>query len=363
MALLSRLQVPENFYDRVSDLVLTQPEPQYVMAQLWRVAMMAAMPDVGNLMNPGRPALLQNGAPFTGFERDQLLLSTGLPQELFAAKVKWDAEPGHTIRFNRPAYQNTTYTLDSRRIPTGATLSVTPIAFNSEQTSLTLFRFGGPYDQENSRIAPIGLDTFDWSMGVHQVETMLGSQIRRDFSRFIDTGLTLLGDNGAIIRPNGMTDDNTPTVADDFGLDIDTIQRTRQSLVDANIDAFSDGRYILRVTPTQRRQVEATRDWQHLSKFHPEFNILFPKSYMGSALGFHFIESTTNTTAANTSSVTINYAQAFGRDLFLAGLGKAMPGVYPASDDNYAQTPKALWIAFLALGLADSRMCRSIHTG
>jgi len=363
MPLLTRLHVPEEFYDRTSDILLVQPEPQYTMAQLWRVALMAAMPNVGDLMNPGRPALLQNGAPYSQFERDQLMLATGLPAEMFATRVKWDAEPGDTIRFNRPQYANTTYTLSSRQIGRGVTISTTPIAINSEQAALTLGRFGGPYDQENGRVAPLGLDTFDWSMGVHKVEDMVGSQMRRDFTRFIDTALTLLLDNGSVLRPAGMTDDNTPTTADDFGLDVDVCQKTRQSLVDGNVASFADGRYILKITPTQRRQIEATRDWQTLSKFHPEYNALFPKTYVGDFLGFHVLECTTNTTAANTSSITINYAQAFGRDVFLAGLGKAMPGVYPASDDNYGQTPKAIWLAFLALGLADSRLCRSIHTG
>jgi hypothetical protein len=363
MPVLSRLQVPEEFYDRTSDILLVQPEPQYTMAELWRLAMMVSMPEVGNLMNPGRPPLLQNGAAYSQFERDQFILSTGLPQELFATKVKWDAEPGDTIRFNRPSYANTTYTLDSRRIGRGVTISTTPVAVTSEQTTLTLGRFGGPYDQVNGRVAPLGLDTFDWQMGVHKVEDMVGSHMRRDLTRFIDTALTLLGDNGTIIRPTGMVDNDTPTATDDYPLDVDTCQRTRQSLVDGSVPSFSDGKYILKITPTQRRQIESTRDWQFLSQFNPEFNVLFPKTYVRDFLGFHVLESVTNTTATNTSSVTINYAQAFGRDVFLAGLGKAMPGIYPASDDNFGQTPKAIWLLFAALGLADSRFCRSIRTG
>ncbi len=42
------------------------------------------------------------------------------------------------------------------------------------------------------------------------------------------------------------------------------------------------------------------------------------------------------------------------RRAVLSGTGK-LPRVAPASDDNYGETAKVIWLAYLALGLADNR--------
>ena len=45
-------------------------------------------------------------------------------------------------------------------------------------------------------------------------------------------------------------------------------------------------------------------------------------------------------------------AHAIAPGAFLGGTGKA-PRVAAASDDNYGETAKVIWLAYLALGLAD----------
>ena len=168
MAGVSRVSLPQEFYDKTDDKLLVQPEPQYFYAELFLGACKASIQPPSDIGMPWR-SIKGNGAEYgTPAERDQLKLSSPLMQDVIAATVDFDKAPGNTIRINRPAYANTTYTEASRRIPSGATISTTPIGVQSEQANLTLFRYGGPYDQVNTRIAPISVEAFDAKMGVHK---------------------------------------------------------------------------------------------------------------------------------------------------------------------------------------------------
>src|ERR1700722_4354046 len=217
MAGNSSVSLPQEFYDKTDDKLLIQPEPQYLYADLYLGALAASLAPPSDAGLPWRSITGVGAAYGTPAERDRLRLSSPLFNDLIAAKIDFNAAPGNTMRINRPKYVNTTYTQASRIVASGTTISTVPIAAQSEQTNITLYRFGGPYDATNNRVAPIAIEAFDANMGVHKLVQVAGNTIVRDFHRFIDAVNVVLLDLAAtVVYPDGMTADNDATTAGAF---------------------------------------------------------------------------------------------------------------------------------------------------
>lgn len=359
---VSRLTLPENFFDVTSAALLLQPEPQYLFASLWKRAMGQdlGVPDAIGLELPDR-SVTGVGADYAQRTDGRLMLATDLFDSLIGAKFDMEGMPGHSVFVNRPKFANTTYTTTARKVSQNTAISTTAIGVGSEQVGLTLQRFAGPYDQDNSRVAPYGLDAFDAKVGVHKVSKIVGLNMQRDFDKFVETVMVGLGDTAAtVVRPAGMTTDNTPTVVGANPLDYDTINRAEESADTNNIPCFPDGYRLLAVTPTQARQLKNDSQFARYAEFHRDMNALFP-GYLTSVNKLHVFKSTTLTTTANSSSIAIHRAQLLAPGAFASALG-GRPYVAKATDDNYGLTPKVIWIMHADWLLADNRFVLSVRS-
>jgi hypothetical protein len=351
--MISRDQLPEEFFDRTSAQLLTQPVPMFLYARLFLRAMNIELGLPASAGLPGRDISGQ-GAPYKDPAEDQLMLSDDLATELFAVKADFNGEPGHTIKFNRPKYEATTYTQASREIGVNQTISTVPIDAGSEQAALTLKRFAGPYDQVNSRPAPFGLDAFDSSMGVHNLVKLVGAQLKYDFHKTLDSFWVTLANLGSTtLRPVGMSADNDATMKGMFPLTYELMSRTSRSMDDANLPVLGDGRRIFTCTPAGKKQLKDDPQFARYAEFHKEKNPLFP-GWFGSTPEFHCFQSTTLTTTSNSSSVSVHTAHAMAPGAFMGGRGKKI-AVAPSSSDNFGESALLIWLAYLALGLADNR--------
>jgi hypothetical protein len=361
MAIGSRVSLPQNYYDKTSDDLLVQPEPQYFYAQLFIGALAASLTVPSELGLPWR-SIGGFGAEYgTPALRDRLYLASPMMTDVIAAKVDFNGAPGNTIRINRPAYATTTYTESSRRITTGSTISTVPIAAASEQANLTLFKYGGPYDQTNSRIAPLAIEAFDANMGVHKLAQITGNTMVRDYHRFIDAvNVTLLDLASVVVYPEGMTADNDATAKGSFPFTFEQLVRGERKADEANLPTFADGSRCCVLSPTQVAQLGLDPLYARQSAFWPMYNMLFP-NYVKSVGKTHIFKSTTLTQASNSSSVKVNYGHYMAPGVLLAGMGRP-PHVAPSTDDNYGETAKVIWIADLAFGLADNRFVISMRS-
>lgn len=356
---LSRLVNPEEFFDITSAQLLVQPEPQYIYARLFLAAIGIEMGIPAEIGMPGRSTTGQ-GADYKPLDQMQLYLSEMLPTSVFAAKVDFKGAPGHTMRFNRPAFTDTTYTQAARQIKTNQTVSTVPIDVGSEQVALTVQRFGGPYDQGNSRIAPYAVDEFDATMGVHNLAKIVGLQLKRDYQKTLDSFWVTLFDLAASsIYSGGATADNDATAKGQFPLDYETINRTSRTMDEANLPTFPDGRRLMVLTPAGKKQIKDDPQYAKYAAFFKEVNPLFP-GYFGSSPEFHFFVSNTLTKASNSSSIKVHRAHAIAPGAGLAGMG-AETRVRETTDDNYGMTPKCIWTSDLALGLADTRFVYTVR--
>ncbi len=357
MPVLQRATMPENFYDITSNMLLAQPEPQYLYAMLMLAAMQASLEVPNELGMPGR-SISGVGADYTPAERDRLMLSNPLSTDVFAASVSFDGLPGSTIRFNRPVYTSSTYTQASRLIASGTSISTTPIVGASQQNSLTLQRFGGPY---GTAVQPYSADKFDTRQGVHRVSSIFGTWLKRDYHRFLDAVWVTLFDLAATaVYPEGMTAVNDATSAGQYPMTLEQVFRTEQLMDTANLPTFSDGFRLLVLTPTQVMQLRNNSQFQKLATFFPQYNALFPQ-YVASIGKFHIFKSTTLNTTNNSSSVAIHYGHAIAPGAAMTGMGER-PRVASSTNDEYGEQPKFIWIAYLAFALANNSFVYSVRS-
>lgn len=367
---LSRLTLPENFYDTTSAMLLRAPEPQYMFAMLYKAALSAELQRGTGIGLPGRQAG-SSGAPYRSAEADRFDLGNegmAILTRMFAAKVEFGGQPGHTVRFNRPKFADSTYTLASRRVAQNATISVVPIEIGSEQKPITLGRFAGPYDNANSRVAPFAVDKFDSTLGVHQAGSIVGEQLQRDYDRWIEAVfVTLLDTASTIVRPQGMTTDDTPAAATSAPFDYDTLNRAEKAADEANVPYFPDGHRVSVITPAQANALKSDPLYARYSEFHPSMNALFP-GYLKTVNKIHVFKSNMLTTSNNANSISVHRGMLFGPDLMGIGAGQGGPNnnapawVAASTDDNYGETPKVIWLTYAAFELFDNRFCVSMRT-
>lgn len=353
---ISRASLPENFYAKTSDRLLAQPEPQYPFAQLFIAALGAMLPVPAGIGLDGRQ-VPSAGAPFVGADQDRLKLAQDLPTALFALGVDFAKTPGETVKINRPAFANTTYTTASRKIAANSTISTQPIGISSEQTHLVLERYAGPYDSDNSRVAPIGVDAFSANLGVHSAPDMVGTHLVRDFHRFLDAVHVEMGEVGTAVYPDGMSADNDATTVGSYPMTLEQVSRLEEEMDDASLPTLPDGARVLALTPKMWKQLKHDPEFKDQAEFFREYNLLYP-NYVGTIGKFHVFKSTTLKKVANSSSVAVHHGLAIAPGAFMGGIGRK-PRVSTSTDDNYGETAKAIWLADLAFGVADSRFIYS----
>lgn len=358
--MISRDQLSEEFYDRTSAQLLVQPVPMFLYARMFLRALNIELGIPASAGLPGREIAGQ-GAPYPDAAAQGALdLSDDLSSELFAVKADFTGEPGHTIKFNRPKFDSTTYTQASREVGVNQTISVVPIEAGSEQAGLTIKRFAGPYDQVNSRVAPFGLDAFDATMGVHDLVKFVGTHMKFDFHKTLETFWVTLANLGSVtVRPFGMNAANDATAKAQFPLTYETMSRVSKSMDEANLPTLGDGRRIFTCTPTGEKYLKDDPQFARYAEFHKEKNPLFP-GWFGSTPEFHCFKSTTLTTTANSSGVNIHTAHAMAPGVFMGGRGAKIK-VAAATDDNYGEAAKLIWLAYLALGIADNRFVQKVE--
>lgn len=364
MPLVTRASLPEEFYDITSASLLRQPEPQYLFALLFKQALSAAMSVEGigsmGLQVANRP-IPPGGAAYTDAMYDRLMLATPDPVYSQAIKVvpELSARVGHTVRINRPKFFNGAYTLTSREVASGTTISTTAIDLSSEQVTLTIKRYVGPSDGTNP--APYAVDKLDAMRSVHSVSAMVGKNMQRDLDKFLDTVVaTLLGSGSTTLWPGSHSADNDAAAAEDMPGDVDTLFRAEETLKLANIAPFSNGRYMAIISPTFARQLKQDPQFQRLARYFPQKNPIY-QSYLASCGTLDIFECNTLPSTNNSNSIPVTTSIVFGPEMMGTGMGR-LPEVMPNTQDNYGEQALIVWIMYAAFGLLDNRFGVQIHT-
>jgi hypothetical protein len=377
MAIINRASLAEEFYDTTSARMLVQPEPQYVYAFLAKMSLGSALAVSlpGGFAGISAQRGVQSQGPSAAQYQAGARLMLASPDPMSTQSIATVAEigkaPGHTVRLNRPKYGSGGFTLGSREITSGTQISVTPIDLSSEQVTLTLKRYGGPYDAVvQNAVAPFALDKFDTSVALHSLVDYVGLHMQRDFDKWLDSVYSLFFASGSTtLWPNGFTADSQSTAQNDMPCDGDMLFRGIETLKNANIPLFPNGRYRGFLSPTQARQIK--EDPLVGTYFRYDVNGKNPitgstavglgGSFIGTIPGCDFYESTTNQVAANGNGVNITTGVIVGPSMVGQGFGQ-LPQVQFSTDDNYGEHAKMVWLQYSAHGLLDNRFAVQLHT-
>jgi hypothetical protein len=361
--------MPEEFYDITSQKLLKQPEPQYLYALLMKRALGLSLSQAdfeeGGLPLPGHE-IPEVGSSYATAEEQRRELSNDI---IAANAIEFVTElgksPGHTVRLTRPKFQDTTYTQASRRILPNQTISTTPAKVQSEQVSITLDRFGGPYDADQSAVAPIAIDQMDASLPVHKLVSVRGMQLVRDFDKTLDKFTTALFDLAAnVIYPKGATADTDMKAVDSHPFDWDSCRRAERKLDELNIPVFPDGKRIMVLTPKMWSDLGADPEYQRQTKYDLRssgLNPVYNASFCASVGSWHVFRSTTlDTTANGTTSVPVHHGHAFGPGMVGAGMG-GMPEARHSTSTNYGTQSLVVWLWLAGFACIDNRFGLSLR--
>jgi hypothetical protein len=378
MAIINRASLPEEFYDTTSKRMLIAPEPQYVFAFLAKMslgsALIASLPGGFAGINQAR-GIASQGPPTSGYQAGaRLILASPDPMvsQAIATVAELGKSPGHTVRLNRPRYGSGGFTLASREITSGTQISTTPIDLTSEQVTLTLKRYGGPYDAVvQNAVAPFALDKFDTSVALHSLVDYVGLHMQRDLDKWLDGVMaTFAGSGGTTLWPNGFSADNGSQNQGDMPMDVDMLFRGVETLKGVvyssplNIPVFPNGRYRAFISPTQARQLKADPQAAQFIRYDvPGMNPVtgLQGAYIGSIAGCDIFEATTLPFAQNANSVQVTTSVMLGPSMIGQGWGQ-LPQVAFSTDDNYGEHAKMVWLAYAAFGLLDNRFAIQLHT-
>jgi N4-gp56 family major capsid protein len=369
MSMINRASIPEEFFDITSSMLLVQPEPQYFHAMLFKMAFGVAMnlPFGGplGLQVDGRP-IQDTGAAYTSAEYDRLMLMPPDPAYKGAVLMAKEIgqQVGQTVKLNRPRFGSGGFTLGAREVPSGTLIATQAIDIGSEQVPLTIKRYAGPYDPIAGQVAPFAVDKFDATRSVHSESQIVGKHLQRDIDRWLDQVLIAMGNLASVtLWPQGFSSDSTSTVAGDMPMDVDTIFRVEETLKNASIPRFPNGKYMGVIGPTDARQLKNDTQFATYAKDNPyagSTNPLFA-AFVARVGGIDLFESSSLISTNNGNSIPVRSSQFFGPGAFGGGIGD-MPRVAPNTSDNYGESALVIWLAYLALGLLDNRIVVNVHT-
>jgi hypothetical protein len=375
MPMITRASLGAEFEDRTSPRLLAQPEPQYLYAQLWKMAIQASeIRAAGGDLAWRAPAIGTDGAPYPSAMGLRAIFDDPIFRDAFVNVTELsDQGKGHTIRMNRPLFANTTYTQASRELPNGTSISTVPINLGSEQVSLTTKRWGGPYDQTNGNVAPYGVDRFDANKAIHSTAEMVGGQLQRDFDRTIDTfigaylslGATSVYTGGYSATTSFYGGATTGGInASGYGeapLSFNAINQLEYQADGLNLPVFPDGTRALVVPPIGLLELKDDPQWLKMVEFHPPVNPVLAQSYWRTFGRTHIFKSTTvpSTTNGHTGQ-TVYQGQYFCPGVLGSGISE-MPRVARSASDNFGEWALVIWLMYAAFGLLDSRFALNLY--
>jgi hypothetical protein len=375
MATINRASIPEEFFDVTSARMLVAPLPQFVFAILAKLALGNALgvaPTQAGI-TPQR-AVPVTGGLVQGYQAGaRLMLASPDPQvaQVVMTVAEIGKAPGHTVRLNRPRYGSGGFTLAAREITSGTQISTTPIDITSEQVTLTIKRYGGPYDAVvQNAVAPFLVDKFDSSMALHSLVDLVALNFQYDFDKWLDTVISTLISNGSTaVLPNGFSSVNASSQQGDMPMDIDTLFRGVETLKGVvtssplNIPVFPNGRYRGVFSPTQMRQIkddpQAAQYIRYDAKANPVTGL--GGAYQGSIAGCDLYESTTVQVTANTNAINVATGVMFGPGMLGQGWGR-LPQVMASTADNYGEHALLVWLAYAAFNIMDSRFALQLFS-
>ena len=375
--MVARIDLPTEFYDRTSALVLRTPLPQFIYAKLvYGSAAQAELRRMGedSFKLPFRPPTGADGAEYPDANAMMDVLADPIRADAVVTTDELaEGNVGHTIRMNRPIFAGGGFNLASRGLAAGAAISLTPMSLSDQQVSITIQRNVGPFASGGSTPQPYAITRLDAQRSVHSLAQRVGWAMQVDrntfvdsvFASYFDSATTILypGDSSNLLTSDAAAWPVVP-VGSSRPFDLDTLLRMEQALHDAKIPRFNNGRYICILTPKQFRQLRSDPQYRGQSAFLPEKNLLSEGGQGTLVVGQVevYVSQTNIVDTTTVSGVSINHGCMFGPGAVGHAPTREGCRIAQAAEDNYGEDTKIVWIAYEGSAVLNTNFLVSAHS-
>jgi N4-gp56 family major capsid protein len=368
------------FTDRLSQRLLIVPDPQFVFAR-WAYAAAAKagmqsidsynmamlqlqegrVADVGALANTNQAMSSGMGGPLTLAGQN----FTFPDMMLMAAEA---AQPGTTIKLNRPRFTDGATTLANRRVAPQTKLAGNTQAITRDQVDVTIYEYAGPGDSSGN-VVPISLSLFAQARSAHDLLSDIGNQLRRDRYKFLDD--TIIGYLVAAAESNASGTTRGADVAANSNfvgsgnepMTLDLVFKAVEQLKTRYVPGLGfDGRYVAVLHPHQIQQLKNDPRYQASAVFMQGYNVLFP-GYATTIENVVLCESQRMPTVTNlgAGSVTGYKGVVLGPQALAWALAKDAWSARDKADD-FGRFARFVWMAHEGFSVADSTFVQELLT-
>lgn len=367
------------FTDRLTQRLLIVPDPQFVFARwAYASAAQAGMQQMdsynmamlqlqeGRLPDTG-PAANTNWAMSNGMGGPLTLAGQSYTYPGMVTMETTAAQPGTTIKVNRPRFTDGATTLANRRIAPQTKLAGNTQAITRDQIEVTIFETGGPGDA-SANVIPISLTLFTQARAAHDLLADIGNQLRRDRYKFLDDTLLNYLIAAAESNASGVTRGADVAANSNFvgsgnePMTLDLIFKAVEQLKMRYAPGLGfDGRYVAVLHPHQVQQLKNDPRFQASGVFN-NYNVLFP-GYVQVVENVVLCESQRMPVPTNlgAGSVTgykglvvapMSLTWALAKDAF----------AQRDKNDDFGRFARFVWLAHEGWAVQDATFCQEILT-
>jgi N4-gp56 family major capsid protein len=269
---------------------------------------------------------------------------------------------------DKPTLLGGTYTLASRTLTEGTRITANPIALAESQVAIPIVELGGPYDNGQTAVAPIGISDFLKRRARHEQIERVAVELRRDYNKVVDTILIALalstsnqtiGSSGAGGgTTTGMTTDGNPLTDAD-------VRNIKKDLISRNIPTFANGRYLLCLSPQHEVDLAADAAFREIVRYPRVGDGGGPllSGYLGAYGGFDIVTSNNIPTVAVGSGGAVTGIQAIAMGPNALAWANGMDAMARMDkNDDFQRENRYVWLAEHGFALLDANMVQKVVT-
>ncbi len=250
--------------------MLRQPEPQYFFAKLAMAGRLKkATMDAGLQTVQQFVSLAGEGAPVPN-ELDQLIriADDQLPDAIFYNEDDTKSK-GDSIRLQRVVFAGGGYSEDARRVQAGALTSEVGQSITTEEVSISLKQFEGPYNTAIGAVSPYEIPIFDAKKlnAQKSIIDTVSLQLNRDYMKWLDSVVKeyfYRTDNMTL--PSGVANAAAFTNGGTKYFSLQQIAEAKRTLRNREWAAFPNGRYACIVPTDFQTQMLQDPVWRELTR-------------------------------------------------------------------------------------------------
>lgn len=270
MSAIWRGSLPANFDSLVASGMLRQPEPQYFFAKLGMAARLkkSAM-DAGVSTVQQFVSLAGEGAAVPN-ELDQLIriADERLPDAIFFNEDD-SRTVGDTIRLQRVVFAGGGYSEASRLVHPGALTSEVGQSITTEEVSIALKQFEGPFNTALGKVSPYEIPIFD-AKKLNAQKSLIDTvslQLNRDYMKWLDAVVKeYFFASGNMTLPSGVANAAAFTNGGTKHFSLQQIADAKRALRNREWSSFQNGRYACIVPTDFQTQMLQDPIWRELTR-------------------------------------------------------------------------------------------------